>query len=89
MKTQNFDLFEMYVIALREGLENPVQLAVSKTGSRFSYAAMTADELILEADGGFYLAITDLTLATGNLYTTTSILSGNCYHGHRIPPLRI
>lgn len=70
MKTQNIALFEMYVIALREGLDNPVQLAVSKTGGRLSAAVMTAEVLVLEADGGFYLAVTDLALTTGCCYPT-------------------
>jgi hypothetical protein len=72
MKTRDLALFEMFVIALKEGIENPVLLAVSKTNGRLSLAAMTADDLVLEADGGFYLAFTGPTLTVGSQYHTSS-----------------
>jgi hypothetical protein len=72
MRTKSFDLFEMYVIALREGIDHPIQLDVSKTGGRLSLAAMTAKDLVLEANGGVYLATNDLTLTSGSRYATAS-----------------
>ena len=68
MNTTSFDTFEMFVAALKMGIENPVQFAISKTGKKMTFADMSADDLVLEADGGFYIAIKGIALTAGSIF---------------------
>ena len=67
MKTNNFDLFEMYLVGLKESLADPIRFAFEKTGERLDCASFSAEEMVFAADGGVYLAVKDLLLTAGTL----------------------